>query len=65
VSDARSTLPVPAGMTWESYCEALGIDASNARQASLMGALAGMLSNQQETINAALDCAVHSCKTDH
>ncbi len=50
----KSTAPVPSGLTWEAYCAALGIDASSARQASLLECLARRLAAQQAALDAAL-----------
>lgn len=50
----KSTIPVPQGLTWEGYCEALGIEPSSARQASLLGCLAKRLALQQAALDAAL-----------
>lgn len=50
----KSTVPLPSGDTWESYCEALGIDPSSVRQASLLGCLAARLKAQQEALDRAM-----------
>lgn len=57
----KSTVPLPLqgqGLTWEAYCEALGIEPGSARQASLLGCLAKRLAAQQAALDAALDAAL-------
>lgn len=51
----KSTIPMQgAGLTWEGYCEALGIEPGSARQASLLGCLAKRLAAQQAALDEAM-----------
>lgn len=52
----RPTCPCPAG-SYEQRCEALGLDLTDARQATLARALTRALAAEQENMHAALDRA--------
>ncbi len=56
----RTTIKVDGSCDWEVYCEALGIDPHNARQASLLGCLAARLKAQQDAIDAAFATLDHA-----
>lgn len=60
----KTTAPVPCGLTWEAYCEALGVDAADARQASVVRALRDKLERDTKSAQAALDHAALECQTD-
>lgn len=61
-----STRPVASHVSWEAYCEALGVEPSEARDASLVralhaylgaGRIAEPMSTDQPIINDNDDCA--------
>lgn len=58
-----TTRPVGACLSFEAYCEALGVDASDTRQASLVRALHAGLVESEKRFKASLDLAVLECQS--
>jgi hypothetical protein len=57
MANEKSTVPVQAGVSFETYCAELGIDLSSARQATLTKSIRDRLRMDQAAFEAQLDNA--------